>query len=45
MDFRTFLAAFVNVPCQILRTGRRLVYRLLSWNRWQHVFFRFLDST
>ncbi len=45
MDFRTFLAAFVNVPCQILRTGRRLVYRLLSWNPWQHVFFRFIDST
>lgn len=43
MEFRTFLAAFVEVPAQIVRTGRRLVYRLLSWNPWQHVFFRLLD--
>jgi len=45
MEFRTFRAAFVNIPCQILRTARRLVYRLLAWNSWQHVFFRFVDST
>lgn len=45
MDFRTFLDAFINVPCQIVRTGRRLVFRLLSWNRWQHVFFRFIGAT
>ena len=40
MEFKTFLNAFIKLPCQILRTGRRLVYRLLSWNPWQHVFFR-----
>lgn len=45
MEFRTFLAAFINVPCQILRAGRQLIYRLLTWNPWQHVFFRFVDST
>lgn len=45
MDFRTFLAAFINVPCQILRSGRRLIYRLLAWNEWQHVFMRFVDAT
>jgi len=45
MEFRTFLAAFINLPCQILRTARRLVYRLLAWNPWQQVFFRFVDST
>lgn len=45
MEFRTFLAAFINVPCQILQSGRRLIYRLLGWNEWQHVFFRFVDST
>ena len=44
MDFRTFLAAFINVPAQIIRTGRKIVYRFLSWNRWQPVFFRFLDG-
>jgi len=45
MDFRTFLAAFINVPCQILRSGRQLIFRLLAWNPWQHVFFRFADTT
>jgi len=44
MEFRTFVAAFINVPCQIVRTGRRIVYRLLAWNQWQHTFFRLLDA-
>ena len=35
MRFRTFVNAFVRVPCQIVRSSRRVVYRLLSWNRWQ----------
>lgn len=43
MEFRTFLAAIINIPCQIVRTGRRIVYRVLSWNPWQHVFFRLVD--
>ena len=43
MEFKTFVNAFVRLPCQIVRTGRRLVYRLLSWNPWQPVFFRLLD--
>jgi Transposase DDE domain group 1 len=40
MEFKTFINAFVRLPCQIVRTGRRLIYRLLSWNPWQRVFFR-----
>ncbi len=40
MEFRSFLNAFMLVPCQIVKTGRRIVYRLLSWNRWQRVFLR-----
>lgn len=40
MEFKTFVNAFVRMPCQIVRAGRRLIYRLLSWNPWQHVFFR-----
>jgi hypothetical protein len=40
MDFATFRNAMMNIPAQIVRTGRRLVYRLLGWNRWQEVFFR-----
>lgn len=44
MDFTTFRRALVNVPAQILRTGRKILYRLLAWNPWQHVFFRLLDQ-
>lgn len=40
LEFKTFVAAFVRVPCQIVRAGRRLVYRLLSWNPYQRIFFR-----
>lgn len=43
MDFVTFRHAMLNVPAQIVRGGRRIVYRLLSWNPWQEVFFRLLD--
>jgi len=40
LEFKTFANAFVHLPCQIIRTGRRLVYRLLSWNPYQRIFFR-----
>jgi hypothetical protein len=43
LEFRTFVQAFVRIPCQIVRTGRRLVFRLLSWNPHQPIFFRLLD--
>jgi hypothetical protein len=44
MEFTTFRRAMMNVPAQILRSGGRLIYRLLAWNGWQHVFFRLLDQ-
>lgn len=40
MEFKTFVNAFLRLPCQIVRTGGRLIYRILSWNSWQRVFFR-----
>jgi hypothetical protein len=40
IEFKTFVNAFVCLPCQIVRTGRQLVYRLLSWNPYQAIFFR-----
>ena len=42
LEFKTFVQAFVRLPCQIVRTGRRLMYRLLSWNPYQRIFFRLL---
>jgi Transposase DDE domain group 1 len=34
MEFRSFLEEVVLLPCQIVRAGRCLVYRLLQWNPW-----------
>ena len=44
LEFKTFVNAFVRLPCQIIRTGRKLIYRLLSWNPYQPIFFRLLDA-
>jgi hypothetical protein len=44
MDFATFRRAVLQVPAQIVRTGRKIICRLLAWNPWQHVFFRLLDQ-
>jgi hypothetical protein len=44
MEFKTFLNAFMRVPAQIIRQGRKLVYRFLCWNQWQPVFFRFVNQ-
>jgi hypothetical protein len=44
MDFATFRNAFIQMPAQIIRGGRRIVYRLLSWNPWQQVLFRLLEE-
>ena len=34
----------IQMPCQIVRSGRRLIYRLLSWNPWQGVFLRLVSG-
>jgi hypothetical protein len=39
MEFRQFLHSIVRIPCQILRSGRRIVYRILSYNPWVSDFF------
>ena len=44
MEFKTFVNAFLRMPCQLVRAGRRLIYRLLSWNPWQPLFFRTLEQ-
>ena len=44
MKFHTFINAMVKIPCQIIRTGRHIVYRLLNWNPWQRVLFRLVNA-
>jgi len=43
MEFRTFLNRFVLIPTQIIRQGRRIIYRLLSWKPELPIFFRAVD--
>ncbi len=40
MEFRTFVNHFIKIPCQIIHTGRRVVYRLLSWKPYLPIFQR-----
>jgi Transposase DDE domain group 1 len=40
MEFKKFLQEVVLLPCQVVRAGRRLVYRLLQWNPWVDVLCR-----
>ena len=43
MEFKAFLHAFMLIPVQVVRTSRRLVFRLLAWHPWQAVFLRGVD--
>lgn len=44
MEFKTFANAFLRLPCQLIRAGRRVIFRLLNWNPWQEVLLRGLDA-
>ena len=43
MAFKAFLQAFMLIPVHVVRTSRRLVFRLLAWNPGQAVFLRGFD--
>ena len=40
MEFKTFLNSMIRLPCQIIRSGRRLIYRFLSYSPWQKLLIR-----
>jgi hypothetical protein len=44
MDFRSFRNAVIDVPAQILRSGRSLIFRFLAYKPQLPVFFRLLDG-
>jgi hypothetical protein len=44
MEFRTFLNALIKIPCQIVRAGRRSIYRVLAYNPHLPVFFRLCNA-
>ena len=39
MEFRRFLSAVMLLPCQIARTARKVIYRILGYNSWLVDFF------
>ena len=43
MEFKRFLGSFVHIPCQIVSTGRRLVYRILTYSRHLETFLETFD--
>ena len=43
MEFKTFVNAFVRIPAQIVKTGRRLVFRILGWNPFLEIFLRAVE--
>lgn len=40
MDFSTFRQTLIQIPTQIIRGGRRLIYRLLAWSPALKTLFR-----
>lgn len=44
MEFKGFVNAMIQLPCQIVRTGRRIVYRLLAWNPWAAPLLRLAQA-
>jgi hypothetical protein len=43
MEFKRFLGNFVQIPCQIVATGRRLVFRILTYSRHLEAFLATFD--
>jgi hypothetical protein len=43
MEFRRFLKTIVHIPIQIVKGGRRLLYRVLGYNAWLETLFNTVD--
>jgi hypothetical protein len=44
MAFTTFRRAMILIPAQIVKTCRRIVYRVLNWHPWLQTFFSLVDQ-
>lgn len=43
MEFRRFLHALILLPAQIVRSGRKIIYRIMSYNSWLKDLFAFWE--
>lgn len=44
MEFRTFLNGFIRIPALIVRSGRRIWYRVVAWSENLSILFRAADA-
>ena len=44
MEFKRFINTFIKIPCLIIKTGRRIVYRLVGYNSAMKDFFRTFET-
>jgi hypothetical protein len=44
MEFRTFQTLLINIPAQIITTGRQVRWRILTYNPWLTALFRLTDT-
>ena len=43
MEFKRFINCFIKIPCLVIKTGRRIVYRFVGYNRYMEDFFKTFD--
>jgi len=39
-EFKRFINTFIKIPCVIMKTGHRIVYRFIGYNSYLKDFFR-----
>ena len=39
----SFLHSIILIPCQVVKTARRIIYRVLGYNNWLEDFFATLE--
>jgi hypothetical protein len=44
MEFKRFIHTFILIPCLIIKTGRRIVYRLLGYNGYLKDFLKTFED-
>ena len=44
IEFKTFVNALIAIPCQLVRQAHRVIFRVLTYNPHQAVFFRLADA-
>jgi hypothetical protein len=43
-EFKSFQNRLINIPCQILKAGRRIIFRFLNYNSWIGILLEISDT-